>query len=367
MAISFLKKVPSIDFIRYRFVAYAISIITIIASIAIIFLNNGLRYGVDFAGGVMVQVQFNTSVADEQVKNALNPLNIPSLVVQQFGDGNTEYLIRFSTSEQDLRDPIIETLNKAIPNSNPTIQRLEMVGPKVGEDLKNSALEALFYAVLLIVVYISGRFEHRWFVAAAMAIALGVLSYTLDFLGLGRIWQVSFSMLLTIGVCYVLKLNFAVGAILALLHDVFIALGILTLVGKEIDLNIIAALLTIIGYSLNDTIIIYDRIRENLKIQDPENPNKLEDIINLSTNQTLSRTLLTGGTTLVAVLSLFILGGGVIHDFAFTMLLGVIIGTFSSIFVASPLLLALGDEKLYVQRFQEAKIEYEKPGEHGIV
>ncbi len=367
MAINFIKKVPSIDFIRFRFIAYAISAILILFSLATIFMN-GLKYGVDFAGGVMVQVKFNQAVEDESVKNALNPLQIPGLIVQKFGEDNTEYLIRFSgDGNQDMRDPIIETLSKAIPNSEPTIQRLEMVGPKVGEDLKNSALEAMFYAVLLITVYISGRFEHRWFLAGAMAVGLGALVYVVGLLGLGRVWQVSLAMTLTLCVCYGIKLNFAFSAIIALLHDVLITLGILTFLGKEIDLNIIAALLTLVGYSLNDTIVTFDRVRENIQRQNLDIHEDMKSILNGSINQTLSRTLLTSGTTLAAVLSLFVLGGGVIHDFALTMLLGIIIGTFSSIFVASPLLMALGDTKLYVSRLQKATVEYEKPGEHGVV
>ncbi len=369
MALAFLKKVPSINFVRFRFLAYAISAILLILSLSIFVINKGLNYGVDFAGGVMVQVEFTKEVQDETVKNALSTLNIPGLVVQKFGDTDRDYLIRFSSNEgdADMRSPILDALASAIPDSNPHILRLEMVGPKVGEDLKNSALEAMFYVVLLIAVYISGRFEHRWFLAAAMAIGLAALIYVAEFIGLGRAYQTALAMLVTLGISYFLRLNFALSSIVALLHDVLITLGILTLLGKEIDLNVIAALLTLVGYSLNDTIITFDRIRENLQAQDIENPESLTDIINRSINQTLSRTLLTSGTTLAAVLSLFILGGGVIHDFALTMLLGIVVGTFSSIFVASPLLLALGDEKLYISHLNKTKVEYEKPGEHGVV
>lgn len=369
MAIRFLKKVPSIDFVRFRFVAYFISIALILLAIGTFVYNKGLNYGVDFAGGVMVQVQFDVPTPDEQVKKALEPLNIPGLVVQQFDDGNTEYLIRFSSPSTggDLRDLILNTLELSIPDAHVSIQRLEMVGPKVGEDLKNSALEAMFYVVLLITVYISGRFEQRWFLAAGMAVALAALIYVSGMFGIGRAWQMSLAMLLTLIVCYGLRLNFALSSIVALLHDVLITLGILTIMGKEIDLNIIAALLTLVGYSLNDTIITFDRIRENLRSQNPNEPEKLSAIINLSVNQTLSRTLLTSGTTLAVTLSLYILGGGVIHDFALTMLLGIAIGTFSSIFVASPLLLALGNEHTYVSRLQKKEEGYEKPGEHGVV
>ncbi len=370
MAFAFIKKVPTINFTSYRFYGYGFSAIALIFSLVFLLINNGLKFGVDFAGGVMVQVNFQEQVSDEAVKNALDDLSIPGLAVQQLGLENTEYLIRFTlpSDGEDYRVEIIDTINENLPNNEASIQRVEMVGPKVGEDLKNSALEALFYAVLLIVVYISGRFERRWFLTAAIAIGLALLAYVLDMFGLGRIWQVSLSMVLTLAVCLVLRLNFAFGAIAALLHDVFITVGILTFLGKEIDLNIIAALLTIIGYSLNDTIVSYDRMRENLMAQNPESPDTMGNIINLSINQTLSRTILTSGTTLVAVLSLYLFGGGIINDFALTMLLGVLIGTFSSIFVANPLLMALGDSNLYVMRFQKNETEqHEKPGEHGVV
>jgi preprotein translocase subunit SecF len=167
---------------------------------------------------------------------------------------------------------------------------------------------------------------------------------------------------ITMAVSWRLKLNFAFGAVVGLLHDVFITLGILGVLGKEIDLNVVAALLTLAGYSLNDTIIVYDRIRENLR-KDPSHD--LGAIINDSVNQTLSRTLLTGGTTFVAVLALYLLGGGVIHDFALTMLIGIVIGTLSTIYVSAPILLALGSTEQYTHTQQQKS--YEKPGEHGIV
>jgi len=154
-------------------------------------------------------------------------------------------------------------------------------------------------------------------------------------------------------------------AIVGLLHDVLITLGLLAMMGKEIDLNIIAALMTLVGYSLNDTIIVYDRIRENLQNQPEDNPAPLADIINLSVNQTLGRTIMTSATTLIAALSLTILGGGAIHDFALTMSLGVFIGTFSSVFVSNPILLLLGDTRQYM--VARKKVEYERPGEHGVV
>ena len=214
-----------------------------------------------------------------------------------------------------------------------------MVGPKVGADLRNAALEAMSFAILLITVYISGRFEQRWMIAAIMAAVLGSAMYVMGFLGMDMVYRVIGALALTLLISWKLKLNYAIGAIVGLLHDVLITLGLLAMMGKEIDLNIIAALMTLVGYSLNDTIIVYDRIRENLQNQPEDNPAPLADIINLSVNQTLGRTIMTSATTLIAALSLTILGGGAIHDFALTMSLGVFIGTFSSVFVSNPILL----------------------------
>jgi preprotein translocase subunit SecF len=214
-----------------------------------------------------------------------------------------------------------------------------MVGPKVGSDLRTKAVEALYFAVLLIAIYISGRFEQRWFAAAIMAGGLFAGISALQLLGMSTSVLIFGALFITLGLCWYLKLNYALGAIVALIHDVMITVGIFSLLGKEFDLTIIAALLTIIGYSLNDTIIVFDRIRENLigKISD-----SLAETINISINQTLSRTILTSGTTLLVVAALFAFGGGVIHDFALALLIGVGVGTYSSIFVASPILLGFG-------------------------
>jgi preprotein translocase subunit SecF len=173
------------------------------------------------------------------------------------------------------------------------------------------AIEALFYAVLLITVYISGRFEHSWFIAGAMALVLWGAVYGAGYFGFNRLFGVGIGMVITLLCCWKLKLNFALGAILALMHDVAATLGLLTLMGVEIDLNVIAALLTLVGYSINDTIVVYDRIRENLRAvpHDIDAKPSMADIINKSVNQTLSRTIMTSATTLVASLALYLLGG----------------------------------------------------------
>jgi len=305
-------------------------------------------------------VQFAQPVEDEVLKKSLDVPELPGISTQRFGEGTRDYLLRFSSAENTdaaaLRTNVLTALAKAFPGNDVEIQRLEMVGPKVGDDLTNKALGALYYATLLIAVYISGRFEQRWMAGVAMAAVLWGGMYLAGLTGLSMGWLVLVALGITLVVCFVLKLNFALGALVGLIHDVFITVGLLSL------LNVMAALLTLVGYSLNDTIIVYDRLRENLRAA-PKQP--LDALINRSVNQTLSRTILTSGTTFVATLALYLLGGGVIHDFALTMLIGVFVGTASSIYVSSAVLLALGDTDFYMH--QQERPVYEKPGEHGIV
>ena len=222
-----------------------------------------------------------------------------------------------------------------------TVQRQEMVGHKVGEDLRGRALEAMYYAILLIAIYISGRFEQRWMAAGIMAAALAGGIYVLQLFHVDLVWLIVAALLITLGLCWYLKLNYALGAILSLIHDVLTTVGIFSLLNKEFDLTIIAALLTLIGYSLNDTIIVFDRIRE---IRRANTGDSLPEIINKSVNQTLSRTVMTSGLTFLAVLSLYLFGGHVINDFALAMLIGIVVGTYSSIYVAAPVIVTLTPE-----------------------
>ena len=365
MSLHIFSKQTKIDFVGMRHYAYGLSALLILVGLITIFMNGGLRYGVDFAGGAAVQLQFEKPVADEDIKKSLAEMELPGLAIQQYGEDGRDYLVRFSTpnlTSEGIRSNILSSLEKSFAGNPASIQRLEMVGPKVGADLRNAALEAMYFAILLITVYISGRFEQRWMIAALMAAVLGSAMYVMGFLGMDMVYRVIGALALTLLISWKLKLNYALGAIVGLLHDVLITLGLLAMMGKEIDLNIIAALMTLVGYSLNDTIIVYDRLRENLRAA-PKQP--LGALINRSVNQTLSRTILTSGTTFVATLALYLLGGGVIHDFALTMLIGVFVGTASSIYVSSAVLLALGDTDFYVH--QQERPVYEKPGEHGIV
>ncbi len=288
-----IKPDINIDFVGKRKLALIVSITLILIGLVSLVVKGGPNLGIDFTGGTLVQVQFAQPTDATAIKKALVGLELGSPVVQSFGDNQNEFLIRVERASGELKGLSVQiqaALEQTYEKGDVDIRRVEMVGPQVGKDLSNKGLKALFYAMLGLLAYISWRFEFR----------------------------------------------FAVGAIIALVHDVLITFGAFSLFGKEIDLPIIAAFLAIIGYSLNDTIIVYDRIRENTGKYNKEN---FSYIVNRSINETLSRTLLTSGTTLMVVLALFVLGGGVIHNFAFAMLVGVLIGTYSSIFVASPVLI----------------------------
>lgn len=347
MGLQIIKPDTKIDFIGFKRTAFMISAALILLGLGSLIMKGGPKYGIDFAGGIVVQVKFDKQIEVKKVKSALKGTKLPGLVVQSFGHADdNEILIRTSTSKvssADVRDMISRDFTANLSGTGFEIQRFDMVGPKVGADLRTKALEALYFAVLLIAIYISGRFEQRWFAAAIMAGGLFAGISALQLLGMSTSVLIFGALFITVGLCWYLKLNYALGAIVALIHDLIITVGIFSLLDKEFDLTIIAALLTIIGYSLNDTIIVFDRIRENLlaKIS-----NSLAETINISINQTLSRTILTSGTTLLVVAALFALGGGVIHDFALAMLIGVGVGTYSSIFVASPILIGFGAGKI---------------------
>ncbi|MDR2124023.1 MAG: protein translocase subunit SecF [Desulfovibrio sp.] len=341
MGLHLIPDTLNVDFIGIRRYAYAVSFLLILAGLASFFYTGGPRYGIDFAGGAVVQVKFAQPVSDEHLKRALDGGALPGLVVQSYGTQGTDYVLRIAAmreSADGLSKIVNDALTVGLEGTGYEIMRLEMVGPKVGADLRAQALEALYYAILLISIYVSGRFERRWFTAGFIALVLGVSTFGLSRFGLDRIFLVPVAIALTLLLCRHFKLVFAIGAVVSILHDVLITAGLYALCGREFDLTTIAALLTVVGYSLNDTIIVYDRIRENLS-NDIVTP--LGTVINRSINQTMSRTVLTSGTTLIAVLALLIFGGGVIFDFALAVFIGVFTGTASSIFIASPILLAM--------------------------
>ena len=336
----FIKPEINIDFIGKRKIAFVGSMILIAISIISLVIKSGPKYGVDFAGGTVVQVKFSKEIEPGDIKKALKSLGLGITSVQGFGDKKEhEFLIRAAEATEALESlaaAIKQDLETAYPKNKVEVRRVEMVGPKVGKDLREKALLAMFSALLFIVVYISGRFELKWMVSIIMASCLFVTLFIFAKFHLSIPILIMIAVLITLALSFYLKLRFAMGAIVALIHDVLITVGVFSLTNREFTLPIIAALLTIIGYSLNDTIIVFDRIRENSRKYHRQ---PYEQVINRSINETLSRTLLTSLTTLVVVLALFVLGGGIIHDFAFALIIGVIVGTYSSVYVASPVLI----------------------------
>jgi len=284
----------NIDLIGKMKIAFAASLLVVTISILSLILHGGPNLGIDFAGGTLVQIKFSQETSASKIRDSLNTIGLGNSVIQRFGyHDNNEFLIKTEKSSSALKglsNKIEEALNSSYSNGDFEIRRVEVVGPKVGKDLREKGMLAMLYAVIGILIYVTWRFE----------------------------------------------LRYAVGAVMALIHDVLITVGIFSLLGKEFTLPIIAALLTIIGYSLNDTIVVFDRIRENIK---GIRKQPLKDIVNSSINQVMSRTVLTSFTTLLVVLALFIFGGAVIHDFAFALLIGILVGTYSSIFIASPTIL----------------------------
>ncbi|HDH86838.1 MAG TPA: protein translocase subunit SecF [Desulfobacteraceae bacterium] len=336
----FIKPDININFIGQRKIALFLSGALILLTILLLLFRGGPNYGVDFAGGILIQVRFNHQVTPGEIREALRPIGMEDSIIQAFGEkGKSEYLIRVSKTNIDLSglsNEVKQSLNSMFGETNVEVRRVEMVGPKVGKDLREKALFAIFYAILFMVIYISGRFEYKWTMSIIMAASLAFGVYIISAIGMSIIWLIAAALLITIGLCWSLRLEYALGAIVALFHDVIITMGAFALTNREITLSIVAALLTIVGYSLNDTIVVFDRIRENYRRQRNRD---FAEVINHSINETLSRTLLTSMTTLIVVVFLFILGGGVIHDFAFALLVGILVGTYSSIYVASPVLL----------------------------
>ncbi len=333
----FIKPGINIDFIGKKRYAFILSALLLLVSLG--FTLRGLNFGIDFAGGTIVQVKFDTATPVDRIRDGLKTIGMGGATVQLFGEAESnEYLVRSEASVSDEGEisKKIEAALSASTGSTPEIRRVEMVGPQVGKDLREKALFAMFYALLFITIYISGRFELQWVKSGVMALGLILAVWLLSrFVSIP--WLIIMALIVTLVLFWILQLRYAMGAIVALIHDVTITVGLFALFGKEFSLPIVAALLTIIGYSLNDTIIVFDRIRENLR---KYYKNPMTVTINKSINETLNRTILTSLTTLVVVITLFVMGGGIIHDFAFALIVGVLVGTYSSVYVASPILLA---------------------------
>jgi preprotein translocase subunit SecF len=284
----------NVDFVGKRKFALILSLVLLTIGIVSLVVKGGPAYGIDFAGGTLVQIKFTETTSAAKLRSTLEGLDLRGLTIQQVGDdAANEFLVRAQETGGNLENfaaKIDAALIKDFGAGKTEIRRTEMVGPQVGKDLRNKGVQAIFFAIIGMLVYITFRFEFR----------------------------------------------FGAGAVIALFHDVLIVLGLFSLFGLEIDLTVVAGFLALVGYSVNDTVIVCDRIRENLgKLH----TRPLTEIINRSINETLSRTVMTSGLTLLAVLALFLVGGSVIHNFAFALLAGIIVGTYSSIFIASPVLI----------------------------
>ncbi len=336
-----IKSDINIDFIGKQKLGFIFSAILILISISSLIIHKGPNYGIDFVGGTLIQVKFSQAVEVKQIRSAMTDLGFKDASVQNFGQADqNDFLIRTSSpdaSKEGLSKKIAQAL-KTATGIAPEIRRTEMVGPQVGKDLRNKALLAIFYSLLFITIYISGRFELKWMLSGVTAGSLMTAVYFLSVFNVSMIFLIAAALVVTLVLFWVLQLKYAMGAIVALLHDVFITIGIFSVLNLDFSLPIIAALLTIIGYSLNDTIIVFDRIRENIKGDIPKD--ELPGVFNKSINETLSRTILTSFTTLIVLFALYFLGIEILKDFAFAMIVGVLIGTYSSIFVASPTVLA---------------------------
>lgn len=292
-----LKLVPvntAIGFIRHRVIAMTMSAILVAVSLGI-FLANGLNFGIDFRGGTLIEASSDSAVDLADLRGRLGALDLGDLQIQEFGK-ETDVLIRIAektgavdasnnlTAVERVRDELARDFD---------VRRVEIVGPQVSAELIQTGILAVVAAIASMLIYIWFRFE----------------------------WQ------------------FSVGAVLALVHDVALTIGLFALLQLDFNLSILAAILTIVGYSMNDTVVVYDRVRENLRKYKKMD---LAELLNIAINETLSRTVMTSVTTMLALLALYILGGEVIRGFTFAMIWGVIVGTYSSIFIASPLLMLLG-------------------------
>ncbi len=292
---------PNINFVGAMKPAFSFSAVLLVVCLVLMGIHGGPRLSIDFTGGSVLQVIMDPAPTVGEIRSALTEKGYDGIQVTEFGSAD-EFLITFPNVEEgtqtlDAAQVLLNDLRESLPNNAVELRREESVGPKIGDELRKGATSAVFGALALIVLYITFRFVFRYGIAA----------------------------------------------ILALVHDVTLTLGIFSLLDLEISLSIIAAFLTIIGYSLNDTIVVFDRIRENMKLRRKES---YSQVINRSINECLSRTVLTSLTTFAVAICLFLFGGAVIHDFAFALTFGVVVGTYSSMFIASPILVWWTERKI---------------------
>lgn len=286
------------DFVRFRKIAFAFSAVLIVAGLVSLGARGGPNYGIDFSGGMMLHIGVDENVPIGDVRDAVEGFEFGEIAVQEFGSQPGEYLLRVPVGDEQVGDgraaTIKDALRAAFGDRGFEEKRTEIVGPRVGEDLRRRGILSVLFATAMMASYIAIRFQ----------------------------------------------LRFGAGAAIALLHDVLITIGVLSIANTEITLSVVAAILTVVGYSVNDTVVVSDRIRENMgRFRKDE----LGPLINRSINETLSRTVLTTGTSLMVLMALFYFGGGVIHGFAFTLIIGLTAGTYSSIFIASPIVEMWGE------------------------
>ncbi|MEO0075562.1 MAG: protein translocase subunit SecF [candidate division WOR-3 bacterium] len=275
-----------------RYFAFGFSALLIVIAIFSIFFHRGVKYGVDFSGGTLLEVKFQKPISTETLRNIFRNFATGNASIQQFGEGY-DFIIRFEasgieTSEESTSVKVVEFLNQALVDNPPEVVRVEIVGPRIGKELQRNAVLAILIGIIGILIYVSIRFDFR----------------------------------------------FGTAAVIALIQDVLTSIGFISITNTEVSIPIIAALLTIVGYSVNNSIVVSDRIRENLRKMHKVS---FEAIVNRSINETLARTILTSSTTLIIALMLWIFGAASIKDFARVISFGVIIGTYSSIFIAAPL------------------------------
>src|SRR4030043_1311735 len=300
-----LIKNPRIDFLGKKYIAFALSgILSILGIFAIVQIARGhANLGIDFAGGTAIQLKFEKPIVLHNVRLALEKGGLKNIDLQDLPTEN-KILIKMKKSEEELghgADAITAVLSREFPDNKYVVDSTTVIGPKVGGRLRADAAKAVGFAVIGILIYVAFRFQFK----------------------------------------------FGVGATIATFHDVLAVLGLFFLMGREINLILITALLTIAGYSLTDTVVVFDRIRENLKTRQRES---VEAVMNMSINEVLSRSIITSTTVLLTSIALFFFGGEVLHDFSLAMIMGVIIGTYSSIFVASPVVLLWGGKRPFAKK-----------------
>lgn len=286
----------NVDWMGRRRMAYVLSGILVAASLVSLLMKGGPKYGVDFTGGTLIEVKMNPTPTTDVVRAAVSGAGFTGVEIQQRLDKRDEFLIRLGQQEDGPRvDPstaVENALRAAAPGSQTEMLRVETVGPRVGSELRTAAVRAVLLALGLILAYVAIRYDWRY----------------------------------------------GVGAVVALFHDVFITLGVLSMFDREITLTVVAALLTLAGFSINDKVVVFDRIRERKQSLRRESP---ERVMNIGINETMSRTIITNGTVAVSTLALFLFGGHVLHDFSLAMLVGAVIGTYSSLYIASATALEL--------------------------